>query len=130
VVRSDIWLDKPEMVQRLRTVLGGFADGHEEIGQIDFQITAVGGNLLLIDVQADCEFAHFELEGSDEAPEDRQSPLDLVARARRPKLKILNISGYSEKALRAGGTFRTDITVLAKPFSRSDLIDALDKMKA
>lgn len=52
------------------------------------------------------------------------------ARARRPKLKILNISGYSEKALRAGGTFRTDITVLAKPFSRADLTDALDKMKA
>ncbi len=40
------------------TIFGRFADGHEEIRQVDFQVAAVGRTLFGFDVQAERHFAH------------------------------------------------------------------------
>ena len=44
-----------------------------------------------------------------------------VARAKRPKLKVLFITGYAENATITNGNLQSDMYVLSKPFAMDKL---------
>ena len=66
------------------TILGRFTDRGEEIGQISLQITAVGGSLFRFNIEPNADVVDRQLQASDEASEDGEAPLDLVAGAGDP----------------------------------------------